>query len=80
LTHNAEACVAALLGLRGIWVPNVYCVHTLLGWELSASLKILKIRINLVSEGVRVDSSDCSTAAVIVSTVSLPDASMVGLP
>ncbi len=39
LTHNAEACVTALLGLRGIGIPNVYCLHTLLGQELSAYLK-----------------------------------------
>jgi len=42
LTHNAEACVTALLGLQGSRIPNVYCVHTLLGQELSAYLKPLK--------------------------------------
>ena len=42
LTHNAEGCVTALLGLRGIRIPNVYCAHTLLGQELSAYLKPLK--------------------------------------
>jgi glycosyltransferase involved in cell wall biosynthesis len=46
LTHNAEACVTALLGLRGIAIPIVYCLHTLLGQELSAYLKPPKIKDN----------------------------------
>jgi glycosyltransferase involved in cell wall biosynthesis len=39
LTHNAEACIAALLALRGASVPHVYCAHTLLGEELSHYVK-----------------------------------------
>jgi glycosyltransferase involved in cell wall biosynthesis len=42
LTHNAEAALVALHSLSKGRPPLVYCVHTLLGKELSAYLKGLK--------------------------------------
>lgn len=44
LTHNAEACLAASIGLMGVGVPHVYCVHTVLGEELSTYLGRLRSR------------------------------------
>jgi glycosyltransferase involved in cell wall biosynthesis len=38
LTHNAEACVIALTSLPAVRPAVVYCVHTLLGQELSTYL------------------------------------------
>ena len=38
LTHNAEACVIALMSLPAARPAVVYCVHTLLGRELSSYL------------------------------------------
>jgi glycosyltransferase involved in cell wall biosynthesis len=46
VTHNAEACLAALLALPRTSVARVYCVHTLLGHELSTYLKPLKSKAN----------------------------------
>ena len=39
LTHNAEATLAALHGLDRRRPPILYCIHTLLGEELSAYLR-----------------------------------------
>ncbi len=69
LTHHAEACLAALLARGRTGPPIVYCVHTLLGQELSTYLRKEKVdswraleighrglRRSLDAAGRRVDS------------------------
>ena len=80
LAHNAEACLAALIGLRRDSPARIYCVHTLLGQELSTYLKAPEIKGQFHDDTPRLAEPAGWIASAAASTARSPAARMAGSP